>query len=204
MVKISFVIVFISCLLCCTSGAKEEVVNLSEITTSSERYKEGDIKSKKETKEINTYDSLNTTLKYFIDTLGINKESIEITTKFDFIDRFENETQQKINILFGLDSVSMNYWEFKDSVQTMNAFYNWLDLNNLSLYEASKMKGESFKLLVYPDKIIKFHSLKSVKNDLFLKGFSEGLNFKFFIEKDSRNQLKWFKVESKKLVELKK
>jgi hypothetical protein len=66
------------------------------------------------------------------------------------------------------------------------------------------MKGEPFKLLVYSNKIIKFKSLKMIKNELILKGFREGFSFKFYIDKNNRNKLKWFNVENEKLIELKK
>jgi len=204
MLKNSIIIGFILCLFSCSNNKKDEVVDFSDITKSSNRYKEGKVDLKSVEKRVDNYDSLNLTLKNFIDSLELNKQSIQIVHQTDFIDRFENNFSQKIKILLGDDTLSIYYWEYKDSTQTMNVFYNWLDINKLVLFEASKMKGEPFKLLVYSNKIIKFKSLKMVENELILKGFDEGFAFKFYIDKNNRNKLKWFNVENEKLIELKK
>jgi hypothetical protein len=106
------------------SGGKEEVVSLDQISPSSEKNK-----NRKEQNsaplEVNERPTKSVLLP-LID--GLSKDAF--WKKWDtllFPDRFGAANSEKWLVKTSEDSLTVIYYEFKDSLRTKNAFFNWID-----------------------------------------------------------------------------
>lgn len=124
--RISFLLVISFLALSC-SNKKEDVVNFDDISTSSDRYKEGQVKKDSTSNLPKTYDLLSNISKTWVDSLGFEKEKIFLLDTTLFNDRFGAKKTEKWVYKTEKDSLVFMHWEFRDSIKTQNTFYNWLD-----------------------------------------------------------------------------
>jgi hypothetical protein len=157
---------------------KEEVVNFEDITTSSEKYKEGKGFEKKNQKDSIILSSF---LHSFLDSISFPISTVFKIDKTGFIDRFENIESDKIQLNFTKDTIQLSYWKFKDSVNVKSTFYNWLDENQVSLFEQKKIKKSPFSLLVTSNKIVELNYQKSIDLEKWLPFLIEPEDSLFFL-----------------------
>ncbi len=180
--KLIFVFTFsFAAVISCSQ--KDEVVNFEEITTSSKKYKEG---QKSEQKEGSDSIVLSNFITSFLDSIQFPIRQIQKIKRLDFIDRFENQEFDKIQINRTNDTIQMSYWRYKDSIITKSTFYNWLDENQVSLFETKKLSKTPFCLVVTSDKIIELKYQKTIELDKWLPYLIEPKDSLFFLI----NQLK--------------
>lgn len=114
-------ILLISVLISCGGGRKEEVVDLKDIIPQSERYKDGPSDTiKKDTIDYG-FDI------WLAEKAGITVMEIDLHDEPMFQDRFNARTVKKLDLQFKDGMALFGQWIFKDSIRTMNAFYNWID-----------------------------------------------------------------------------
>lgn len=168
---------------------KEEVVNFEDITTSSQKYKEGVGFEKKNLKDSIILSSF---LHSFLDSISFPISSVMKIEKTDFIDRFEDIERDKIQLNFTKDTIQLSYWKYKDSVNVKSTFYNWLDENQLSLYEQKKIRKTPFSLFVTSNKIVELNYQKSIDLEKWLPFLIEPEDSLFFlIQQKSKKPCVW-------------
>jgi hypothetical protein len=120
--KIAWLIpVFVLIVTSCGEKPKEDVLDLKDIIPQSERYKEGDKKEEIKNESDFGFDM------DLANDLGINVMEVDSFAGPMFPDRFNPNTRIKVDLQMKDGLISYRQWTFKDSLKTMNAFYNWLD-----------------------------------------------------------------------------
>ncbi len=207
-----FSFLFLSFILfSCSNKEKEETVDLSEITSSSERYKEGksEVKKKKE-KELNFIDTLDVRFKGILDSLKINDSVVQKLDIVSFPDRFGAKSVTKFYWKEKKDSVNLLAWEFTDSLKTENAFYNWIDcfgVNCKSIKIGDKIKIQKRGLLILVNDKHLFVIDANSKIDLekwieLVRGQQFGDNWKYIVYQPQKGKSTWMNYKNEELKEL--
>lgn len=108
-------------LFSCKGKEKEEVVDLKDIIPQSERYKNGPSDTLKKDTVDYGFDI------WLAGKAGIPVMELDIHEEPMFQDRFNARSVKKLNLQFKDGIAFFGQWTFKDSIRTMNAFYNWID-----------------------------------------------------------------------------
>lgn len=111
-------------LVACTSH-KEETVGFDELAPTSKRYKEG-VKEKAEPLKVTDERPASSVFLSVVDTLMHDARWVKWDTIL-FPDRFGPKNQEKWFAIGNKDSLVLLRYEFKDSLRTKNAFFNWID-----------------------------------------------------------------------------
>ena len=210
--QLSFFVLFFF-LFSCLNKKKEKTIDLSEITTSSERYKEGKLESKKDKKKkVSFTDTLDVHFKGILDSLKINDSVVRKLDIVSFPDRFGAKSVTKFYWKEITDSINFIDWEFTDSLKTENAFYNWIDCfgeNCRSIKIGDKVKIQKRELLVLvnekhliiidSDKKIDYLKWVSVlKTQLF------GENWKYIVFQPKKGKAVWMNYKNEVFTEINK
>jgi len=149
-----FILPIILFLVACTNK-KENIKDFDKI----QPHADDNIKKlKKEPADTNYY----WRALYTGDTLKLSLDSIHPSFSKHFVDRFNARSYFK-NVLYkNGDSINHNRWTFKDSTETKNAFYNWLDCfgthcTPVKLFESFK-SGSTDALIYFSQKSITYIS----------------------------------------------
>jgi hypothetical protein len=100
---------------------KEEVVDLKDIMPQSERYKDGPADTLKKDTVYYGFDI------WLAEKAGITVMELDLHEEPVFQDRFNARSVKKLDLQFKDGVAFFGQWTFKDSIKTMNAFYNWID-----------------------------------------------------------------------------
>ncbi|MGV3629997.1 MAG: hypothetical protein ACO1O6_02275 [Bacteroidota bacterium] len=119
--------IFLSGLLlfACTSKP-EETVSFDDLTSDSEKYGKNDTVAEVEKKAF-YFDSISPLSQNLIDSLEFSRDLIFPLDSVLFSDRFGAKQTEKWYYKTEKDSLVFFHWEFKDSLKTLNTFYNWID-----------------------------------------------------------------------------
>lgn len=154
---------------------KEELVDISDVIPSSENYKD-DVKIDTTT---NSSDSL---LRHFdinlIPELKLVDSKLFPVTSTMLPERFAAKSFVKMAIQTSNDSITFCQWKYKDSIKTMNAFFNWLDCfgakcKSLRYRESAKFQKDAMLIFVNDTSIIYISSNKMLSPDLWIKYFEK-------------------------------
>jgi hypothetical protein len=206
LVLITFIFLF-----SCTNHQKEETVDLSEITSSSERYKEGKAENKKKkSKEIRFTDTLDIRFKGLIDSLEINDSLIEKLTNVSFPDRFGAKSVTKFYWKQKNDSLNFFDWEFTDSLKTENAFYNWMDCfgdncKSIKIGDKIKIQKRTLLMLVNEKHLLVVDTdskLDCEKWISLLKSQQFGEEWKYIVYQPKKGKSVWMNYKNEELKEL--
>ncbi len=198
-------------LFSCSNNKKEETVDLSEITSSSERYKEGksEVKKKKE-KELNFIDTLDVRFKGILDSLKINDSVVRKLDIVLFPDRFGAKSITKFYWKEKKDSINLLDWEFSDSLKTENAFYNWIDCfgeNCKSIKIGDKIKIQKRGLLILVNDrhllVVDANSKIDCESWIKLVGSQKfGDTWKYIVYQPQKGKSTWMNYKNEVLKEL--
>ena len=192
-----FIVIFLALLFFSVSceEKKEDVIDFTDVMQESERYKEND----ETVPEINLEeDSTFLFQEIFVDN-GIPVNQLSIITQRMFPERFGILSSNKFELIQENDTSRYFNWSFKDSVQTMNAFYNWMD--HFGEKGKSIRVGEEKGLQVNPliifvgDTNLIFIEAKSKINEKEWEEFFENLGYKkwhYFLKQRKYGKVKWF------------
>ena len=123
-----------------------------------------------------------------------------------FPDRFHPISATKLNLQLKKDGILFCQWTFKDSTQTKNAFYNWLDCfgekcKSIKFGETINFQNDNFLLFVNDTLITYITSAERIEEEAWLNYFKQknGLeDWKIFLQQGTRAKAKWFAVEKGK------
>jgi hypothetical protein len=206
---------FVSSFLCillfsCSENKKEETVDLSEITASSNRYKEGEADTVTKKNVILFTDSLDIKYKGILDSLKIDYSKVQKLDTILFPDRFGAKSMVKFYWKEKLDSINFMDWEFKDSLKTQNAFYNWIDCfgkncKSIKIGDKIKIQKRSMLMLVNENHLIVIDSdLKKDCNSWLslLKNQQFGEKWKYILYQPKKGKTSWMNFENEELKEI--
>lgn len=198
-------------LFSCSNKEKEETVDLSEITSSSERYKEGksDVKKKKE-KELNFIDTLDVRFKGILDSLKINDSVVQKLDIVLFPDRFGAKSVTKLYWKDKKDSTNLLDWEFSDSLKTENAFYNWIDCfgencKSIKIGDKIKIQKRGLLILVNDKHLLVIDANSKIDLEKWMelvRGQQFGDNWKYIVYQPQKGKSTWMNYKNEELKEL--
>ncbi len=195
-------------LLSCTD-TKKDTVTLDEISHTTDKFK--DVKDEKEVQSIKDQKPKSA---YFLTAFdSIYKEASWF--KLDsllFPDRFGPSKLEKWYLLNQKDSLVALHYEFKDSLRTKNAFFNWIDCYGpkcISYQVGSQFKKQSRNSLflvgandlVYMESKFAISSQKMIE---LLNEKKEDRNWIYIVEIPGRSKTRWSVMKEGELSELKK
>lgn len=207
-----FSFLFLFCILfSCSNKEKEETVDLSEITSSSERYKEGksDVKKKK-MKEVNFIDTLDVRFKGILDSLKINDSVVRKLNIVSFPDRFGAKSVTKFYWKEKKDSVNLLAWEFTDSLKTENAFYNWIDCfgencKSIKIGDKIKIQKRGLLILVNDKHLLVVDANSKIDLEKWINLIRDqqfGDNWKYIVYQPQKGKSIWMNYKNEELKEL--
>ena len=125
--------------------------------------------------------------------LDIQIQKVEEVLSSDFLDRFENQSSSKRLLIGASDSVYLKSWSYKDSLMTLNAFYNLLDCFGpncriVELYSDAYSEAK-YNLFFISDKNI--HWIHSQTNQPLL-------NWEKYVRKETKASAYHYIIEQKK------
>ena len=207
-----FSFLFLSFILfSCSNNKKEETVDLSEITSSSERYKEGksEVKKKKE-KELNFIDTLDVRFKGILDSLKINDSVVRKLDIVLFPDRFGAKSITKFYWKEKKDSINLLDWEFSDSLKTENAFYNWIDCfgencKSIKIGDKIKIQKRGLLILVNDKHLLVIDATSKIDCESWIKLVGSqkfGDTWKYIVYQPQKGKSTWMNYKNEELKEL--
>lgn len=207
-----FSFLFLSFILfSCSNNKKEETVDLSEITSSSERYKEGksEVKKKKE-KELNFIDTLDVRFKGILDSLKINDSVVRKLDIVLFPDRFGAKSITKFYWKEKKDSINLLDWEFSDSLKTENAFYNWIDCfgencKSIKIGDKIKIQKRGLLILVNDRHLLVVDATSKIDCESWIKLVGSqkfGDTWKYIVYQPQKGKSTWMNYKNEELKEL--
>jgi hypothetical protein len=185
-----------SILLLFSCGRKEnKVLDMSDITPKSERDYTQHKEQNKDTIDFDFNSAV-------ANELGFNLSGLKFNEALLFPDRFLPKRTNKLVLMQEVDSTLFCQWSFKDSTQTKNAFYNWLDCfgekcKSIKFGETINFQKDNFVILVNDSSITYITSSKKMQQDDWLNYFEKAheiKNWKTVINQGSRAKATWFKV----------
>ena len=196
-----YVLVFV--LFSCGEKSKNEVIDMSEISPSSNRNYDDDSKPE----EIDTIDyGFNSAV---VNELGLNLSDIHLYEYPLFPDRFNPRTTKKLVLMQEMDSTFFCQWSYRDSVATKNAFYNWIDCfgercKSIKMYERANLQKENFVLFMSDTAIVYISSSKQLKYADWQTYFKKTKNiedWKLIMHQGVRGKTNWGKIEKGKYID---
>ncbi|MES2799939.1 MAG: hypothetical protein V4638_07975 [Bacteroidota bacterium] len=160
------VLFFTSC-----KGEKDKVIDLNSVIPSSEKYND-DVK-------IDTLSKVDDTLSSLFDRslvteLNLSESTLQWIESSFLPERFASKSIVKLALKSEVDSISFLMWTYKDSLKTMNAFYNWLDCfgpkcKALKYRESINFQREAMLLFVSDTAIVYISTRQKLKPESWQK-----------------------------------
>lgn len=201
MIKYFAILYFAISLLSCGEKNKDEVLDMSDITPSSERNYDT-VAAKIDTIDFGFNSAV-------ANELGLNLSSIHFYEDPLFPDRFNPRTTKKLVLMQEMDSTFYCQWSYRDSVATKNAFYNWIDCfgercKSIKMYERANLQKENFVLLMSDTAIVYISSSKLLKYADWQAYFEKSYkieDWKLIMHQGVRGKTNWGKIEKGKYIE---
>ncbi len=150
--------------------------------------------------EVSFIDTLPKKYRYITDSLGFTTESTALPYVNPFIARFGPKKSYYFTAYSGKDSLQFSEFNFKDSVKTKTAFFNWLDRFGdkeitLHMGEEAKVSKQNLLILVNDTSIYIFQGSIKVKTDqIILRPEFLKKKWRYIIEQPARMKTKWFSI----------
>lgn len=197
-VIIVFFLGILSLLAAC--GEKpQNVKNLDEIRPKSagrERIKETEKSKDTLLPYLNNYNQ---------DSVLMEIVSISLIEGFHFINRFQpvKKTAFLLQQKDSTENIEHFAWEFKDSIATKNAFYNWLDIEKSSKIFSSKSLSKLYFTALITEKYIDFfYSNKKMNVPKLMRYVKFNRNtesYKYIITQKRNSKALWHQFVDEKL-----
>ncbi|AEA44811.1 hypothetical protein [Fluviicola taffensis] len=199
---IASVVIIASC-----SETPTETVSLDDISHTSDKF--NDVDDKKE--EVKTQDDKPKTAFFLVAFDSIYKDaSWHKLDSLLFPDRFGPSKLEKWYLLGNKDSIVALHYEFKDSLRTKNAFFNWIDCYGpkcLSYQVGSQFKKQNRNslFLVGANHLIYIESKYPIPSDKLLPILNEkekDQNWIYMLEIPGKKKTRWSVIKEGELIEL--
>lgn len=144
------------------------------------------------------------------DKIGIQVMEIDSIEDPMFPDRFSPRSTIKLTLHLKDNPIIYCQWAFKDSIQTKNAFYNWIDCfgpkcKSIKLGQKVNFQKDNFVMFVNDTSITYVSSPRKLTAEDWMKYFelkNEIEDWKILIQQNTSSKAKWFMVVEGKKEEL--
>ena len=206
-VAFSFAVITLALLVAC-NDTKENTVSLEDISDTSNKYDH--IKDQKNQVEIKDQKPKKG---YFLTAFdSIYKDaSWFMVDSLLFPDRFGPSKMEKWYLLSSKDSIVALHYEFKDSLRTKNAFFNWIDCYGpkcTSYQVGSQFKKQSRNslFLIGANHLVYIESQLPIKAEELIRILNEkkkDQNWIYVLEIPGKRKTRWTTVNEGEIKELK-
>lgn len=186
MKKIGFILFIV--LLSACSKPEETIIDASDIIPQAKRDYD------KVENEIAKIDSTRG-IRALFNGNGIEVDSLVFLDQKQFPDRVGPRSSQKYKISNSKESFEYYNWTFKDSIKTVNAFYNWVDMFEVDqLGDEVSFQKEPLCIMVGDTSLI-FISGSSIALDTWI-GYHKALGFdqewNYLVQQKLGSRARWF------------
>jgi len=147
---------------------------------------------------------------YVLDSIDLKISRLLSQNNTSFLNRFPSK-KNALRTLFLSDTtlqIQHEFYEYVDSNQMKNAFFNWLDCNgkdcrSIKLYEETKLESDNMLLIATVQSIDIFRSKSSFKPEDWINfvRLSKKTNvFKFILFQRKNRKAQWFDFKNNKLI----
>lgn len=182
----------------CSKNGEEEYIEYSEIgltdTLDSLINKKNTVKGDSITSLINS------------NALNLEIEEVYTVNTDDFTDRFGHINSEKFLIIVDKDSINFKSWKYKDSLSTMNSFYNLLDCfgPNCEIIDlfSNDYSEKKYNLILVSNHHI--HWIQSKNNqslmtwDKYLKIAYPTPSFQYIMQQRKSKHVEWLQRDNEK------
>lgn len=198
--------VFICFLLFSCSEKKEGSVDFNEI---SDRTSEKERVEKQENLSVDSEKPNESVFLHAFDSIFPEATWMKWDTLL-FVDRFRPKQTEKWILVDDKDSLNLSTYNFKDSIQTKNAFFNWLDCfgvkrQNLVVGSMLKLKGRNLQILVNSSSITVVESTRSINQEKLIKSLNykvKEIDYIYLVDSQVGKKTTWSKMKKNKLLKL--
>ncbi len=184
---------------------KENVIDFNDVMEESERYREEDVAPKILEEKI---DSTIVIRDLFLQN-GIETKSLSYITERMFPERFGVRNFKKYELILSNDTLRYFNWNYKDSIQTMNAFFNWMDhfgnkRISVRIGEQRRMQKKPFIIYVGDTNLIFIEAISKI-NEQEWRGYFEKLGYNdwhYLIKQNKNSKAKWYRFEDGEKIEV--
>jgi hypothetical protein len=187
----------------CSNEDNQGTIDLEKIRPKSE--------TSNKAKKTDFIDSNEILLKiYENDSLHLKLAKLRVAKNSSFLNRFPHKNSG-FRILMRQDTtiqIHHEFYEYLDSNQMKNAFFNWLDCNgkdckSIKLYEETKIEPQNLLVLTTPKSIDIFRSQKNINPDEwvdFIRFTKNTTEFRHLLFQKKNQKSQWFDFKNYKLV----
>lgn len=147
---------------------------------------------------------------YVLDSIDLKISRLLSQNNTSFLNRFPSK-MNALRTLFLSDTtlqIQHEFYEYVDSNQMKNAFFNWLDCNgkdcrSIKLYEETKLESDNMLLIATVQSIDIFRSKSSFKPEdwiNFVRLSKKNNVFKFILFQRKNRKVQWFDFKNNKLI----
>lgn len=191
---------FILFLFGCSAKPSNEIIDIKDVLPTSKNYAEEKLKDTTQVfqKSEHTHDSFSLLDTVLYEQFPQLKPILNLTPDRLFVDRLRPVS--KVNKTILIDSVGVEFviWEFQDSIQTENAFFNWLD--NFGKSQDAIRVGDTFRykesgnyiyvglqkiVYVFSNELFDFTPFQSLIESVY------GINWKYCVHQQKGKRAKW-------------
>ncbi|MBM3186494.1 MAG: hypothetical protein FJZ67_09335 [Bacteroidetes bacterium] len=151
---------------------------------------------------------------YKLDSIDLKLARIISLNNESFLNRFPSK-KNTLRTLFLTDTIVQiqhEHYEYVDSNQMKNAFFNWLDCygiecRSIKLYEETKIEPENLLFIAAEKSIDIFRSKSSYKPEdwiNFVRFSIKNNEFKFILFQKKNRKAQWFEFKNYQLIPKKK
>ena len=187
----------------CKDDSKSEIVDLDKIRPKSDSKSNKIDKTNIDSNEVSLHE-------YILDSINLKLDHIITLSNSTFLNRFPSK-KNALRTLYLTDTtiqIQHEHYEYVDSNQMKNAFFNWLDCNgknckSIKLYEETKIEPDNLLLIATAQSIDIFRSKSFFKAEDWINfvRFSKKTNvFKYIIFQKKNQKSQWFDFKNYKLV----
>lgn len=188
----------------CTGNSTQDPVTFDEVTPDSKKEYHKTDSLVVDTVKAFSISSLSDFSQNFADSLLVVDSRFSQWDTLLFPDRFQAVSKEKWKANFGKDSLVFARWEFKDSIQTKNAFYNWLDCfgtkcKSVELNSEKRIQKQAFFILLTNKQLLFVESKKRLKFEDLHAFFSEQLKREtllFWLQQETSGKVNWMKADA--------
>lgn len=193
------------------SENKVDSVDMDDITHTSDKYQDNDTVDAKKDVKLSFTDTLKECYKGIIDSLKLDSKAVQPLDVVQLPDRFGAKFVQKMYWKTEKDSLCLMDWEFKDSIKTSTAFYNWLDCfgnscKTIKIGDNVKIHQRNILILVNENHLFSIDSNLKIDQEKWLKMLKDqsiGENWKFIVSQPKKGKATWTSLKDEIFTEIK-
>lgn len=171
------------------------MLDVTDFISEFDRYKESEEVNDTLTEIVDTIQPI---LDHFI-LNGVEVNSIFLNNKRMIPEQFGSLSNEKYTLNRIEDTVQYYNWKFKDSLHTMNAFFNWMDNfgkngRTIKIGEEKNVHTAPFIIYVGDTNILFIESTQNFDEEIWDNYFeSIGMNnWSYFLKQNKRSKVRWY------------